>query len=374
MKVLILQPGVRGFDRVLARALSAVGLDPLFAYTDSDAGVLDLVEAGVSARFIPLRSRFDVRGLLALRKLVVGTAPAVVYCGTALQCFMAVLAGVKRMGAALVFYRGALRRVNMLSPSDLLIFGGRRVDVYHCNCRAIAESLRRDGVDEARLVVFPGTGYIEVELTGADSLEATARFPKRAQFRLGLVGKYRKVKGFEVALGALSELVVGGTDAELLVVGEGPDGRFARIVATSPVRGRVVLAGVVKPPYALMKSCDCIVVPSFSEGLSKVVVEALGCGVPVVASGVGGIPDAVEHGVSGLLVPAGDSKQLADAVRTLLADRRLALRLVEAGRRTFRQKFNADVVAARYADMFRVAAARAGHAAENTPHTVASTW
>lgn len=75
-----------------------------------------------------------------------------------------------------------------------------------------------------------------------------------------------------------------------------------------------------------------LVLPSLSEGLGRVIIEAMACGVPVVCSSVGGIKDVVENGKTGFLVPPGDAEALAEKLKVLLSDRELALRMGEEGR------------------------------------------
>jgi glycosyltransferase involved in cell wall biosynthesis len=102
-----------------------------------------------------------------------------------------------------------------------------------------------------------------------------------------------------------------------------------------------------------MKTFDCLAVPSISEGLNKTVIEAFACDVPVVATNVGGTPDAVIHGINGLLVQPRNPVQLAEAIQTVLTDTKLATRFKVEGKRVFQQKFEASVVSSKYVELFR---------------------
>ncbi len=82
----------------------------------------------------------------------------------------------------------------------------------------------------------------------------------------------------------------------------------------------------------VLRQSDLLVVPSHSEGLPVVIMEAMASGLPVVASAVDGIPELVMHGVTGLLVPPGDARQLADAIGTLLNQPAVARRMATSGR------------------------------------------
>jgi glycosyltransferase involved in cell wall biosynthesis len=103
---------------------------------------------------------------------------------------------------------------------------------------------------------------------------------------------------------------------------------------------------------AVLASADLLVLPSFYEELGTVLVEAMQAGVPVVASNVGGIPEAVEDGVTGLLVPPGDPVSLAAAIDAVLGDRALARRL-GANARLRAPAYDLDHVGAQVHDLYR---------------------
>jgi glycosyltransferase involved in cell wall biosynthesis len=119
--------------------------------------------------------------------------------------------------------------------------------------------------------------------------------------------------------------------ARLTMVGDGP----LRSVAEALVRdlpGRVRLERRLPPPEVarILDESTLLVLPSWSEGMPRVVMEAFTRGRPVVGSTAGGIPDLVTHGRTGLLVPPGDAERLADALVSVLSDRSLAERLGRA--------------------------------------------
>ena len=84
--------------------------------------------------------------------------------------------------------------------------------------------------------------------------------------------------------------------------------------------------------YDVMAACDVIIVPSLSEAFGRVVIEAMACGKPVVASRVGGIPEIVEDGKTGILIKPADDKAIADAVIRILSDDKMAEALGTAGK------------------------------------------
>jgi len=97
---------------------------------------------------------------------------------------------------------------------------------------------------------------------------------------------------------------------------------------------------------------DCFVLPSLSENFPLTVLEAMGCGVPVIASRVGGIPEAITAGENGLLVTPGDTADLVQAIRHLAQDRTRAAMLGHAGRETVLRRFSLDLQVQRQLQLY----------------------
>jgi glycosyltransferase involved in cell wall biosynthesis len=129
-----------------------------------------------------------------------------------------------------------------------------------------------------------------------------------------------------------------GAAAAWVLAGEGPDRAFLeRLTDDLRLRDHVVFAGQVADLPSRIAETDVLVHASFSEGLGGVILDAMAAGVPVVATLAGGIPEAVRDGEEGLLVPAGDARSVAEAVRRLAADPGLRAALGERGRRRARE-------------------------------------
>jgi glycosyltransferase involved in cell wall biosynthesis len=153
---------------------------------------------------------------------------------------------------------------------------------------------------------------------------------------VGGVGRLDVQKGFDVLVRAVARL----PDVHLVLVGDGPERRaLEELVADLGVRERVTMTGWSDEVSALMGSFDVLAVPSRWEGLPLVVLEAMLAGVPVVATPVGGVPDAVRHDRTGLLIPVDDPAALTAALGALAADpahrRRLATEAAAEARRSF---------------------------------------
>lgn len=158
--------------------------------------------------------------------------------------------------------------------------------------------------------------------------------PRRAEngpLRLIFVGRLEKVKGLDTLLAAMEILKAEPLDIRLTIVGDGSLRSWLETELVSHgLSDRVDLTGPVpfgRELFDLYRSADIMVLPSYSEGLPLVLVEAMANSLPVIASAVGGIPEIVEHEKNGLMVPPGNPSELADAIRRLASSPELRARL-----------------------------------------------
>jgi len=114
------------------------------------------------------------------------------------------------------------------------------------------------------------------------------------------------------------------------------------------LKDRAHFAGNTPNPERFMEIMDVFALTSRSEGMPLVVLEAWASGLPVVASRVGGLPEMIDEGRTGILFEAGDDAALASRLEELLEDRELAQHLADEGRANVRKHFDASVMAANY--------------------------
>jgi glycosyltransferase involved in cell wall biosynthesis len=154
------------------------------------------------------------------------------------------------------------------------------------------------------------------------------RVPVPAEPRLLFVGVLERYKNVEVLAEAWRLVAARRPDARLYLVGAGTEERVAESLAADGVEWeRRIEAPEVA---AAMDHARALLLPSASEGLPRIAIESFMRGRAVVGSRAGGIPDIVEDGVNGLLVPAGDARELAAAIERILDDDGLAARLGSA--------------------------------------------
>lgn len=163
---------------------------------------------------------------------------------------------------------------------------------------------------------------------------------------IGVVGRLTAVKGHQHFLAALAELKQRASDIHGVIVGDGP--LRASLQAHAQKLGLadcVHFVGHRDDTYDFMRALDVFVLPSLHEGIPMVLLEAMALARPIVASRVGGIPEVIQDGVHGLLVPVGDEQALADACLQHLTDRELATRCCGAAQRRVEQQFSSAAMA-----------------------------
>jgi len=179
---------------------------------------------------------------------------------------------------------------------------------------------------------------------------AMARLRIREEFHipvdtlvLSVVARLGRGKGISVLLDALGGSGLTGQSWHLLLVGEGHErDSLTQRVAGSHLAGRVTFTGTRQDIPEILAATDVFVLPSFNEGLSLAVCEAMAMGLPVVASDVGGMKELVVDGVTGRLVPPGDADALHAALLQSIMAPELRQRWGKAGRRRAVSEFSLE--------------------------------
>jgi glycosyltransferase involved in cell wall biosynthesis len=220
----------------------------------------------------------------------------------------------------------------------------------------------------ARALGLAPAGRTRVIVNGIDaaSVRAAAARAPMSRATLGLepdalvlatIARFDPVKRLEVLLRALPLLVARVPEAQLLVVGDGPERDTLHALARTLALGdRVVFAGAIPEAARVLPLVDLYLTASRREGLPTALLEAMACGVPVLATEVPGHVDAVLPETTGRLVPLDDAPGLAAAAALLLRDPALRARMGQAGRERVERHFTRARMLAEIAALYREAA------------------
>jgi D-inositol-3-phosphate glycosyltransferase len=241
---------------------------------------------------------------------------------------------------------------------------GRSADRIIATCPDEVFELKAMGIDTAKVSLAP----CGVDLGLFTAIGPAA--PRTRRHRILSVGRLVPRKGVDLVIRALPHLAAAGCDdVELLIVGGGADlgqldsdpeiRRLMALAAELGVRDQVTLLGHVPRSEmpALLRSADAVVCAPWYEPFGIVPLEAMACGVPVVAAAVGGLRDTVVDGSTGIHVPPRDPEAIAAALARLLGDPALRDELGTAGQRRVRFRYSWERVAAETEKAYQLAVA-----------------
>ncbi|MEA2309428.1 MAG: hypothetical protein QOI65_1714, partial [Thermoleophilaceae bacterium] len=241
-------------------------------------------------------------------------------------------------------------------PADAIAGVFDRADVVHVVAETKRDEAVEFGLDPSKAIVIRG---------GVDP-EEFRPLPVRTEddgFAVVSVGWLRWLKGYEYALIAVAELAAEGVPVTLDILGGDPPAEMGeeservRILHTARdlgIEDRVRIHGHVPSERvaAMLQRSDVLLHASLSEGLPTVVLEAMACGLPVVATDVGGTREAVRDGVEGFITPPRDPRAAAEALRRLWRDRSLRERMGRAGRERVEAEFTLEQLTDQWVELY----------------------
>jgi glycosyltransferase involved in cell wall biosynthesis len=222
-------------------------------------------------------------------------------------------------------------------------------DCVLVNADAVRDWLIGEGYDESKIAVIRNGVDLTRFTTPADParIRRELAIPGDAPLVV-VVSRLTRLKGLEQLIEATALLRERHPDARVLIVGETAPSETAYLAELQGraeqhrVSDRVIFMGLRSDVPALLAAADVSVMPSLNEALSNVLLESMAAGAPTVATRVGGTPEALVDGATGLMVPPGDARAIADAVSRLLIDRALADRLGRGARQIIRDQFSVE--------------------------------
>ena len=245
------------------------------------------------------------------------------------------------------------RRVRFYEQLDRTAL--RFMDAVICVSDAQASKVRRCGVAPARVRTVRNA--IDPSVYGARDARERARleaiFARPPRRIVGAIGRLSPEKGFDVLVAAIGSIAHAHPELGVVIFGDGPlRASLQRQIDALGLTERVVLPGFASGLERVTPAFDLFVLPSHTEGLPVVVLEAMASSVPVVATAVGGTPEALGDGDCGTLVPAGDPGRLAAAIVDVLADEDRRGTMGRAGRARVEAHFTFSAQAAAYRETF----------------------
>jgi glycosyltransferase involved in cell wall biosynthesis len=234
------------------------------------------------------------------------------------------------------------RRVDNPEPVALARVKYRCYDRVISISQRIREVLLAAGVPVEKIVCVPSGIHTERYGRSCDRQWFLREFGlEESQRVLAAIAQFIPRKGHRVVMEALPEVIGEFPDLRVLLFGRGPlEGELKKLCHRHGLSSHVRFAGFRTDLERVLPCLDLVVHPALMEGLGLSLLETAAAGIPIVASRVGGIPEIVQDGVTGVLVPPADPKSLASAIVRLLRQRETARAFGNAGRDFFRRNFS----------------------------------
>ena len=366
-------------DSAKAPALSVVGVDPELGFGGGETQVLGLtlalargghraelicdpagrlweraVAAGIKCHPLRIRNAIDLAAGMRLRAILKRERYDVVHFHTARAHSMAPFA--RGFGSALVVTRRMDYRPNRVFAPYLF---NRAVDRVAAISAGVADSLAAAGVDRGRVTIVH---------SGVDCDRFRPPTPEeRAQARRALgiaddelvisaVGALEPRKGHRFLIEAIAQLALRSPSVKVkcFIAGHGSiRGELERQVASEGCRERVKLPGRIDDTRELLWASDIFAMPSVNEGLGVAALEAMASALPVIASDVGGLHEAVEDDRTGIVVPPAHADRIASAIHRLAESPGLRSHLGAAARARVVENYSMEKMAARTLALYR---------------------
>lgn len=256
-------------------------------------------------------------------------------------------------------------KVRLNEALDRLVLGW--MDAVVCVSEAQAVKVRRAGVPPQRvLVIRNAIGTEEIsEFDRAFRGQLEGAFCHRPRWIVGAAGRLSPEKGMDQLVQAANAVLARIPDVGFVVFGDGSQRKqLEDQIHGFGLQGKFVLAGFRSDLGRLWPCLDVAVLPSWTEGMPVMVLEAMAAGVPVVATAVGGTPEVVDDGNNGYLVPPGSPIALADRIRDLLEDEVVRRAMGLAGQEKIRRDFTFTRQAEAYRNLFERLVCKAGFAGQ----------
>lgn len=236
-----------------------------------------------------------------------------------------------------------------IEPTKVRRYGLHHADLLFAVSRHVQAGLMAGGVLKERLrVLYSGIEIPADQPHDTIDLKRLLALPPQARL-IGTVANLFARKGYHVMIEALPLILAEMPDVHYVIIGGGDQEYHTSLqqaVDNKGLRNHVHFIGHQSHVASYLTAFELYVHPALMEGFGIAVLEAMAMGKPVIATRIGGVPEIVEDGMTGILVPAGDAEALAANVVTLLEDPDRASRMGHAGRERARDQFSWDTMLA----------------------------
>ncbi len=353
MKILLLTThlnygGISSYTFSLAKELTAMGHRVICASSGGDLRET-LENSGIEHFHIPIRTKSELSPLLSwcffkLRGLIRNEGIEIIHAQT-------------RVTQVLGTHLSRSLRVPMVSTCHGFFrrnIGRQIFPAWGEKVIAISEQVKKHllidfYVPEQKVALIPNG--IDVSSFRVSAARLDPHHPDRT---VGVIARLSVVKGHVYLIEAMAKVIEEFPDARLFLFGDGKiKYKLVQLAEKLKIQDHILFLPSVSNPAEVLKEIDIFVMPSLQEGLGLSILEAQACGIPVVASGVGGILSVIKNNVNGILVPPKDTAALAGTILKIMDNKSLAMRLGKKAREDVEENFNLQTMAKNVEQIYR---------------------
>ncbi|TVO66416.1 glycosyltransferase family 4 protein [Spiribacter aquaticus] len=316
------------------------GIDAHAAFESSSPHLTKLRDAGVPTRTLDLKSNIDLPKAKLIRNWVIHERFDILHGlgNRQVANFITASYGLKNK---VIAYRGAVGHVSRWDPTCYLKWLNPRLDCLICVSNAVKADLASNGVPETKLVTIH-KGHDISWYSGLD--RHTARHEINELFAIpedsilvGMVANMRYIKGADMLIQALHFLP---DNVHAILIGEVRDPNIEKLASNSNIASRVHFTGYRSDAVHILAGLDINTAPSRREGLPKSVIEGMAQGIPAVVTNAGGLPEIIDDGDNGFIVPIDDLNAFSRHLAKLIADSELRDRMGQRAKEKMLRSFD----------------------------------
>jgi glycosyltransferase involved in cell wall biosynthesis len=325
----------------MIKGLHNQGINIHAAFNSTSPHLNTLREAGVPTRTLDLKSNADFSSVMQIRRWIKNEGFDILHGLANRQVANFIWASYGQPNK-LIAYRGAIGHVSRWDPTCYIKWLNPRIDKIVCVSNAVYQDLKNNGVNKHKLItIYKGHD--------TDWYRNYPRAPSRARllellglpedaFIVGMAANMRHIKGADLLLRALIKLP---KHVHGVLIGNVRDPSLKKLAANAEIAPRVHFIGYTDEAQSLVAGFDLNCAPSRGrEGLTKSVIEAMALKIPSVVSEAGGLPELIQDGENGCVVPIGDPDALASAINYVVLHPDQAQQWSEAGLKRLQEIFN----------------------------------
>jgi glycosyltransferase involved in cell wall biosynthesis len=312
---------------------------------------------GIQVEALNVSGRLDVKAVLQLRDFIRANAVSIIHTHDFKSNFYGIWATMKMNVGKVATAHGSTRD-SLLKKAYLFYDEHLTYRFFHkiiTVSQELHEQLSGHAAVRGKLAVIPNG--LDPELLGftEGNDEAPLSFPRKPGMKtFAVVGRLFPDKGQSLFIKAFAQIAQEFPDAAGLIAGDGPvRNDILKLIDSLGLSQRVHYCGVRMNMKEIYDLTDFLVIPSYTEGLPYVLLEAMALGIPILSTSVGDIPRIIRHGVTGYLVPPGDAQAMSGRMKELMRAPSVARIMATAGKRFVHENCSARKMARMTEDLYQ---------------------